>query len=112
VERELHHLVALFLQHDLAEPLPVLASVSAVDVTSDLRKAFIYFRLVGEGAGLQACEKILERNRKRAQQVIAKEVSLKFTPVLEFRFGHAKPDEQSDIDQMLADLQSGKHRWD
>lgn len=112
VERELHHLVALYLQHDLAEPLPVLASVTAVDVTGDLRKAVVYFRLVGEGADLKETEKILEHNRKRVQARVAKEIALKFTPVLEFRFGHAKPDEQSDIDQMLADLHKGKHRWD
>ena len=111
VERELHQLVALFLQHEIAEPLPALAAVTAVDVMGDLRKAVIYFRLVGEDLDLARCEKILESNRKRVQQRVAKQLPLKFTPILEFRFGRAKVDEQSDIDRMLAELHQRNPKW-
>jgi ribosome-binding factor A len=112
VERELHHLVALFLQHELGEPLPALVSVTAVDVTGDLRKAVVYFRLVGEDSEVKESEKVLEENRRRVQKKVAEEIALKFTPVLEFRFGRAKPDEQTEIDRMLADLHQGKRRWE
>ena len=111
VERELHHLVALFLQHEIAEPLPALASVTAVDVAGDLRKAAVYFRLVGTEAETTECEAILDNNRKRIQQKVARDLVLKFTPVLEFRYGKARADEQSDIDRMLAELHQRKNQW-
>lgn len=111
VERELHHLVALFLQHEIAEPLPALASVTAVDVAGDLRKAAVYFRLVGTEAETQESEEILEKNRKRVQQTVARDLLLKFTPVLEFRYGRARAEEGNDIDRLLAELNQRKNQW-
>lgn len=116
VERELHHLVALYLQNDVAEPLPAMASVTAVDVAGDLRKASVYFRLVGEPAEIRDTEKILEKNRKRVQAKVAKELQLKFCPVLEFRYGHAGKialsEEEENVERLLAELHQRKHQWD
>jgi len=116
VERELHHLVAHYLQNDLAEPTPAMVSVTAVDVAGDLRKASVYFRLVGEDAEIKATEKILDINRKRVQAKVAKEIQLKFCPVLEFRYGKAGKialsEEEENVERLLADLHRKKHQWD
>lgn len=109
VERELHHLVALFLQHEI-EPMPALVTVTAVDVAADLRKAAVYFRLVGNDQEVDESESILAGNRKRVQAKAARDLSLKFTPVLDFRYGKARPDEQTEIDRMLAELHQRKQR--
>lgn len=116
VERELHHLVALFLQNEMAEPMPAMASVTAVDVAGDLRKASVYFRLIGEEKQIKQTEKILEGNRKRVQAKVAKELQLKFCPVLEFRYGSAGKialtEEEERVEQLLAELNQRKRQWD
>lgn len=110
VERELHHLVARYVQHEIPESMPTLASVTAVDVTSDLRKAAVYFRLVGAPDDAKVSEKILDGHRKAIQSAVARELLLKFCPVLEFRYGKAR--EEDDVDRLLAGLHARKNNWD
>ena len=106
VEKELHHLVALYIQREVPENLPAMATVTAVDVTGDLRKAKVYFRLVGKKEEACATEQIVEGHRKRIQSRVASELKLKFCPILEFRFGQAA--EENEVDRLLAQLHKRK----
>lgn len=111
VERELRHLVALYLQNDVPENLPALATVTAVDLTGDLRKAKVYIRLVGASKQAEESQEVLEGHRKRIQSRVAGELQLKFCPVLEFRFGQATK-EEGEVDQLLAQLGKKKTPWE
>lgn len=102
VERELLETLSQFLQTRLAEPLPAFASISAVDVTPDLRKARVFFRLVGAEKDLAETERILSRERPQFQKHIAHAVRLKFCPVLRFEYGRAP--HQDDVDLLIEQL--------
>jgi ribosome-binding factor A len=105
VERELFQLVSKHLQHRLGEPLPAFVSVTAVEVTPDLKHAKVFFRLVGSEEDQVAAEGILSENRKGFQADVAKNLKLKFCPVLRFVYGRV--DKMDPIDEMLAGLKKG-----
>jgi ribosome-binding factor A len=104
VERELREIASLFLQHEVDEPLPAFATITDVTITKDLRYATIFFRLSGEPSATATAKEMLTAQRNRMQKVVAKELPLKFCPVLRFEFGTTtKVDE---IDELLWKLKA------
>ena len=62
-----------------------LVSVSEVNTSSDLRRAKVHISILGgDDEVKQNVLKFLKRNRTDIQNKMAKDISLKFTPVLEF----------------------------
>lgn len=110
VERELHHLVANYLQHEIPETMPAMATVTAVDVTSDLRKARVYLRLVGIPSETAESQAVMDGHVKRIQKRVASDLQMKFCPVLEFRYGIAR--EENEVDRLLAQLGRKRDPWE
>lgn len=110
VEKEIFHLMALFLQNEIPEPLEALISVTAVEVAPDMRRAGIYLRIVGNLEAFETAKAVLEEHRKSMQSKIARTLNMKFSPVLRLHCGHARED--GDLDRMLADLKNPFHRRD
>lgn len=108
VERELFQIVSEFLQFELGEPMPAFVSVTAVEVSPDLKHARVYFRVVGEEEDQKISEEILADHRKNFQSVVAKKLKTKFCPVLKFIFGRVEA--LDPVDQMLANLKSPKFK--
>lgn len=109
VERELFEILSNFLLHSVGASLPTYASVTAVDVTPDLRSARVFFRLVGEAKLVEDTKQILSRERGLFQKQIARELKMKFCPVLRFEYGVAP--HLDDIDRMFEDLRKPKHQF-
>lgn len=107
VEKELFETLSHFLLHELPEPLPCYASITAVDVTPDLRSARVFFRLVGEAAHVKEAQEVLTAERPRFQKHVAREVKMKFCPVLRFEYGVAP--HMDEVDQLLENLRKPKH---
>lgn len=103
VERELFETLSHFLVHGLSESLPVLTSITAVEVNPNLRHARVFFRLVGSPDETRAAEELLTQKRHLFQREVAQTLKTKFCPVLKFEFGVAA--QASDIDILLAGLQ-------
>ena len=62
-----------------------LVSVSEVDVAPDLRTAKVHISVLGgDDATKVQVMKFLKRNRGHLQKKIAKDITLKYTPVLTF----------------------------
>lgn len=99
VESELFALLSQFLLHELSAPLPGYASITAVEVSPDLRHARVFFRLVGKDSITRRCEEELAGLRGVFQKHVAKNLKLKFCPVLKFEFGRVE--QQDDIDLLL-----------
>lgn len=103
VERELFEALSRYLLHGLAEELPCFASVTAVEVTPNLRHGKVFFRLVGESASTSAAEKILLAERSGFQREAAAILrDSKFTPVLKFEFGTVP--HLDEVDQLFENL--------
>lgn len=102
VDRELLQLSSDFVQNKMGQPLPAFVSVTAVETSPDLRHAKIFFRIVGESADQERSEAILDNHRPLLQKEVAKNLKMKFCPVLKFVYGRV--DGLSDIDLLLANL--------
>ena len=106
VERELLESLSHFLLQKLTTPLPCYVSITAVEVSPDLRHARVFFRLVGKDKFTRDCEEILAGLRGTFQKYVATEVKMKFCPVLKFEFG--KVAQQDEIDILLDNLRKSK----
>jgi ribosome-binding factor A len=76
----------------LAEEIPKLkdprvgfVTVIGVDVTPDLRRATVYYTVMGEERERKATEAALRSARSHLRSVIGRQVRMKFLPDLEFR---------------------------
>jgi len=102
VDRELLQLSSDFVQNKMGETLPAFVSVTAVETSPDLRHAKVFFRIVGESEDQEQSEIILDEHRSLLQKEVAKNLKMKFCPVLKFVYGRV--DNVSEIDVMLANL--------
>lgn len=75
----------------LAEEIPRLkdprigfVTVTGVDVTPDLRRASVYYTVLGEEADRRSTRAGLRSARGHLRQVLGEQVRLKFLPELEF----------------------------
>ena len=109
VQRELFETLSNFLLHGLNAPLPSYAAVTAVEVNPNLRHAKVFFRLVGEAKHVAATEAILERDRHLFQREVARELKMKFVPVLRFVYGHSE--KHDEVDLLLENLKRPKHSF-
>lgn len=104
VESEILQILALHLQH--MPPLPCYASITAVEAHPDLRNARVFFRLVGQGAVIDDAKEILSAERARFQNQVAKQLKLKFCPILKFEYGVAPAGDE--IDALLENMRRPK----
>jgi ribosome-binding factor A len=61
-----------------------LITVNDIDVGGDLRTAVIFISILGKPEQQKRGLQVLEENRVRIQQLVAKSVVLKYTPTLKF----------------------------
>ena len=106
VERQLFETLSNTLLHGLNEPLPCYASITAIEVTPDLRHAKVFFRLVGEPPTTDECRQTLTQARRIFQKKVADELNAKFCPVLKFEFGVAP--QLDEVDELLEKLRHPK----
>ena len=86
--------------------MPGYVSITAVEVTPDLRHARVFFRLVGSANVTRQAEEVLAGLRGAFQKKVAADVKMKFCPVLKFEFG--KVAKQDEIDVLLENLRKPK----
>ncbi len=103
VERELLEVLSRHLHTGLKEPLPGMISVLHVQVSADLKQAKVYIRATVNPADLEAVERSLQKQRADIQRHVAKELKLRFNPVLRFLV-RPSSEEFSEVDAMLARL--------
>lgn len=68
----------------LKDPRVGFVTVTAVRVSPDLRKARVYYTVLGEERDRKATRAALRSARKHLRTVLGREVRMKFTPELEF----------------------------
>lgn len=106
MERELFESLSQFLLQELTTPLPCYTSITAVEVSPDLKHARVFFRLVGKDKVTREGEEVLAGLRGAFQKHVAKNLDMKFCPVLRFEFGRVA--QQDEIDVMLENLRKPK----
>jgi ribosome-binding factor A len=104
--------VAEELREVLAEEIPRLkdprvgfVTVTGVRVTPDLRKARVFYTVLGEDRDRAATRAALRSARSHLRAALGREVRIKFVPELEFR-----EDETAERGQRVEELLAEWHR--
>lgn len=98
----------------LAEEIPKLkdprvgfVTITGVEVTPDLRRAVVYYTVLGEKREQKATEAGLHSARAHLRQVIGSEVRLKVVPELEFRRDEG-PERAARVEELLREIREGE----
>ncbi len=95
------------LVREVADPRVHMASVTAVEVTPDLRHATVSVSVLGEEAGRQEAVEALTGARGFLRSRLAHELRLRNTPELSFEL-----DRGAEHSQRIADLLESLHHAD
>jgi ribosome-binding factor A len=109
VEAELFETLSTFLRQGWGRTLPCYASISSIQVSADLRSARVFFRLVGGDTEARKAEELLLEERNLFQKAVAREIKMKFCPVLRFEFGVAA--QLDEVDALLENLLKPKRQF-
>ena len=83
VSEELREVVAEEIQR-LKDPRLGFVTVTGVRITADLRKARVFYTVLGEDRDHKATRAALRSATPRLRSVVGKEIRMKVTPELEF----------------------------
>jgi ribosome-binding factor A len=73
------------VRRELPAHSSVLTSVNGVDLTPDLKSATVYVGVIGKRDDQQRVIEVLNRDRVRFQELVARAVVLRYTPRLHFK---------------------------
>jgi ribosome-binding factor A len=104
VAEELREVLAQEIQR-LKDPRVGFVTVIGVRVTPDLRKARVFYTVLGEDRDRDATRAALRSARSHLRAALGREVRIKFVPELEFR-----EDESAERSQRVDELLAEWHR--
>jgi ribosome-binding factor A len=87
----------------LKDPRVGFVTVTHVEVTADLRKARVWYTVMGDEKERRATQAALRSARSHLRHVVGEEIRLKFTPELEF-LEDAGVENLQRIDALLREL--------
>lgn len=86
IGEEIKRELADILMHDVKDPDIGLVSITAVDVTSDLQQAKVYFSVMGNAETVKKSTEAIKRSSGFIRRELARKVSLRHTPELQFHY--------------------------
>ena len=98
LQREISHQLLQNYQR-----LAVKITISSVDTSSDLRKAHVYYSVLGDDATIEEAKKLFKRVGKDLQRRVSQLIVLKYFPKFEFIYDPSMKRGASLID-LLDDL--------
>jgi len=81
-------------------PLEAFATISAVEINSDLTKATVYYSLFGSDEACKQSSQVLKGDAKRFRKEIARQIKLRVIPELTFTLDTSM-ERASRIDELL-----------
>jgi ribosome-binding factor A len=90
---------------NLTDPELGFVTITGVDTSPDLRKASVFYSPLGSSQERVASGDALERATKHVQADVARQVRMKFTPVIEFKLDVAVETGMR-ITRLLGEIQS------
>ncbi|WP_168719927.1 30S ribosome-binding factor RbfA [Thermosulfurimonas marina] len=100
--------LAVILSEEVRDPdLQGFITVSEVEVSPDLRRARVYYRVHGEAEDWARAERGFRRARGYIRSLLAEHVYLKYIPELEFHPDH-RPEETERLEELFERLKQGK----
>lgn len=85
VADRIRRVVALVLQRHTEDPRLAMMTVTAVEMSSDIKTAFVYY-ILPSSADRQEVAKVIEKATPFIRRELSKQLNMRYTPSLRFRF--------------------------
>lgn len=95
----------------LKDPRIGFVTITAVDVTADLRQAKVYYTLMGSADGRQENQAGLDSSASYIRQQLGKVLRLRFIPEIRFEYDSSFEYGQH-IEQLLSDVKTDQQQDD
>jgi len=104
--------LGVILLEDIRDPdLQGLITISEVEVTPDLKRARVYYRVHGEDEEWARAERGFKRARKYIRHLLGEHVFLKYIPEIDF-FPDRRPEDLEKFEKVFRELSYGKDQED
>lgn len=100
-------LVSELLRKEVSDPRIGSITLTGVDVSDDLRRARIYFTLLGEGESKEQALSGLKSATGFIRAKVGKELKLRFVPTIEFLYDESR-DQARHIEDLLKQIKTNK----
>ncbi len=87
------------IDRELHLPRDTFIAISRVEISADLKKAWVYLRVFGASSGQNILPFFVE-NRSFIRKILASKVNIKYNPELFFAIDH-EPEYEEKIDRLL-----------
>lgn len=88
VNKQVQQIISEYLHTRLRDTMVCVTLVDVV-VSPDLRKASIYYSVIGDAKKEKEIEKIFEKNKAALYRYVGREAKMKYTPELIFVLDHS-----------------------
>jgi len=95
--------IALLLLHKVKDPRLVNVSIVSAEVTSDLRKAIVYYSVLGDDKQVKKAAEGLDRAKGFIRSHLARELGMRVTPELVFKHDLSMA-HQEEIERLLKEI--------
>jgi ribosome-binding factor A len=95
--------IALLLLHKVKDPRLVNVSIVSAEVTKDLRKAIVYYSVLGDDKQVKKAAEGLDRAKGFIRSHLARELGMRVTPELVFKHDLSMA-HQEEIERLLKEI--------
>jgi ribosome-binding factor A len=95
--------IALLLLHKVKDPRLINVSIVSAEVTKDLRKAIVYYSVLGDDKQVKKAAEGLGRAKGFIRSHLARELGLRVTPELVFKHDLSMA-HQEEIERLLKEI--------
>jgi ribosome-binding factor A len=95
--------IALLLLHKVTDPRLVNVSIVSAEVTKDLRKAIVYYSVLGDDKQVKKAAEGLDRAKGFIRSHLARELGMRVTPELVFKHDLSMA-HQEEIERLLKEI--------
>ena len=99
--------ISTLLLREVKDPRIGFVTLTAVDVSGDLRIAKVYYTVLGEESKREDTKKALEKASPFIRRELGRRLRLRFTPELQFHYD-ASLDYGNKIESMIKDLKENE----
>ena len=101
--------IARLLLHKIKDPRVRNVTITSVAMTSDLRRARIYFSVFGDKQQIKEAEKGLASAKGFIRTHLAKELGMRYVPELDFRYDLAEV-KREEMERLFKEINDGEPR--
>jgi len=99
--------IGTMMQKDFQDPRLAFVSITAVNVSRDLRHARVNFSYPGDSRVISDIEKTLRRIRGYVRKLVGERIHMRYTPEIEFFYDRSIQD-NARIAEILEDIKKEK----